>query len=220
MQGAFIALFALLPSEGFSSPRGDRERKFLFHPAYRIVPKGRSLIRRGDLAGFLAWAFLGNDDDGLFGERAGFRPDEEPTLGKAFAWWLRNPMHNFFFYVIGSAGRVNSQWALIEASCHGIRLFHYEPVAKRLFPCKGSCLFLGLNGGKPFFSLRLAYGGGRRSECYFGWRERGNFGLKLRPFTFSKRGGESSLERASLQACRSSSPRQRQRRRAAAKLEL
>jgi hypothetical protein len=149
------------------------------HPLYRVIPRYRSEIRWYQVGKWATWALLGNEDDGIFGE--------EPTAGnwshrpldykRALLWNLRNPLHNFNFYVIGSADRVNSEFTLIQLASHNCAFMKYNKVAKTNFPSPGSCFYFGFHGWKPFLSLRIDYG--RIFETYVGWRERGNFGLKL-----------------------------------------
>lgn len=51
---------------------------------------------------FLWWAFFGNADDGYYGDEE-WRAGRKPSFWLALQWWLRNPAHNFCFYVIGFA---------------------------------------------------------------------------------------------------------------------
>lgn len=102
------------------------------------------------------WWF-GNIDDPV--PPAWFRPDEKRRV---FKWHLRNPFHNFTFYVIGIAdkphvrsgrypkkvGNPNGGWNFAVAKHRLLRL-----------------PFLAYNRGKFAF--------------YLGWRERGNLGAKI-----------------------------------------
>ena len=153
------------------------------HRLYAFIPRHRSQIRIYDIGHWLTWMLAGNDDDGIFGEEpsANFKESEPPSVSKALSWILRNPLHNFTFYVIGSAHRKNSEFAILSLSPRQFRLLHYRPHATTVFPSNCSCLYLGLHGGKPFFSLRLAYTRQHRGDFYIGWRCRGNFGIKFQP---------------------------------------
>lgn len=152
-------------------------------PLYRVIPPNRDSIQKNDLPHWTLWALFGNDDDGIFGEKAHFREDDPDDLKKAFLWWIRNPFHNLFFYVIGSANRQNSLYLILQIGDSQIKAFHYYPLPKKNFPCKNSCFYLALHGGKPFVSIKLVYSRYREFQFYFGWRTRGNFGIKLNPFS-------------------------------------
>lgn len=152
------------------------------HPLYKIIPRHRSQIEWYDAPHWLTWVFFGNDDDGIFGEEdtALYCPQEEANLWKAVRWSCRNPLHNFCYYVIGSAHRVNSEFALIKCNSHKLYLCTYRPEPEFNFE-KGPSFFLGFHGWKPFFHLHLFYNQSYRGQFYLGWRERGNFGIKLLP---------------------------------------
>lgn len=135
------------------------------HWLYRFIPEHRASIRWYECGKWPLWMLFGNDDDGLFGERSGVEGYHacSSSLSQALRWWLRNPLHNFCFYVIGTADYCNSRWIIL----HWHR--KQEP---------NSRLLIALHGGKPFFSVRWAYNTKRKGEVYIGWRERGNFGIK------------------------------------------
>lgn len=157
----------------------------LRHPLYQIIPRHRCQIRWFDLGHWMTWMLFGNDDDGIFGEEpsASYRIDQPNHLGKAISWMIRNPLHNFCFYVIGSAHCRNSELTIIKMTPCQLCFLKYEKEAKTVFAGKGAGFFLGLHGWKPFVSMRLMYGPDAKSEAYLGWRCRGNFGAKLIPFT-------------------------------------
>lgn len=172
------------PTESFAT---DNPREIIAskHWLYAVIPRHRSQIRLYDLGHWSTWALFGNDDDGLFGEgqNARFRLDD-PVAGRlALRWGIRNPLHNFTFYVIGQAYYKNSEFALASLSKDNCRAFQYNENAKTVFAKEGSSFFLGLHGWKPFIALRFKYSQKRRGDFYLGWRERGNFGLKLTPFS-------------------------------------
>lgn len=158
----------------------ERECTLSNHQLYSVVPRHRSQIRWYDLPHWTTWALFGNDDDGLWGEASA--PDQEGgSVRHAAAWWLRNPCHNFFFYVIGSAHRTNSELTLLAFSASKCHFLSYKPEGGNVFYDEGSCFFFGFHGWKPFCSLRIQYSKNRRLDSYIGWRERGNFGGKLLP---------------------------------------
>jgi hypothetical protein len=158
------------------------------HPLYNVIPRHRDQIRWYDLGHWFTWMLLGNDDDGIFGEgsHAHYKIDLPPTNWKALAWGSRNPLHNFCFYVIGSAYRENSEFTLAKLSKKECVFFKYIPASGTLFPDKDTSFFLGFHGWKPFISARVVYNAKYEGILYAGWRERGNFGLKFLPFTHRK----------------------------------
>jgi hypothetical protein len=152
----------------------------IFANLYDYVPESKDKVNKKSLSSWLAWSFIGNDDDGVYGEKptAGNWTNEKLGPKRAFMWWLRNPMHNFTFYVIGSAHKKNSEFVLFKcAENEGCQFMKYHKKASTVFAGKGTSFFVGFHGWKPFVSLRIDYG--RRLDFYFGWRERGNFGIKL-----------------------------------------
>ncbi len=156
---------------------------------YRVVPRHRCQIKRYDVGHWLTWMLFGNDNDGIFGEfsHRPYKLNCKNNFKKALSWWIRNPLHNFTFYTIGSAHCVNSKFTILNINRYGICCFHYDPVAKHTFGGPGSSLFIGLHGWKPFFSLRLDYSKRLTSQYYLGWRNRGNFGFKFQPLVKAKR---------------------------------
>lgn len=145
--------------------------------SYKETPRYRSEIPTWHIKSQCAWAIFGNEDDGIYGEEAQFLPDEPNDESKARKWWLRNPLHNFCFYVIGSADKVNDEITLFKASQKGVNCFDYKPVGDTVFADEATSIFIALHGKKPFFSLRVG-SKDRSFDFYFGWRERGNFGIK------------------------------------------
>jgi hypothetical protein len=157
-----------------------RKNQALNHWLYRIIPRHRCQIRWYDLGHWCTWMLFGNDDDGIFGEEptANFRPTHKIHFMQALAWELRNPLHNFCFYVIGTAHYCNSEYTILEVTPEHIEGFHYRDHAITIFASENSSLYLALHGWKPFISLRLIYNERRKGDFYLGWRCRGNFGIK------------------------------------------
>jgi hypothetical protein len=153
-------------------------------PLYNAIPRHRCQLKWYDVGHWTTWALFGNDDDGIFGEaaRRPYKPEHANTPAKALGWWVRNPLHNLFHYTLGSAGRVNSEFTLLNLNRNGVELLKYRPVAKKNYGGDGSSFYAALHGGKPFLSLRLCYFGKFQTECYLGWRKHGAFGLKFHPF--------------------------------------
>lgn len=150
---------------------------------YDFIPRHRSQIEWYDLGHWTTWMLFGNDDDGIFGEgrEAQYLVTKKANVGKALRWQLRNPLHNFCFYVIGSAYRENSEITLLEISPERFCCLK-ETWPPKNFPSQRSCFFFALHGGKPFIAFQLVYSKTYRAEFYLGWRDRGNFGLKFLPF--------------------------------------
>ncbi len=124
---------------------------------------------------------MGNDDDGIFGEAAGYRPESGPSLGKALCWAGRNPLHNLFFYVVGSAYCQNNALVLCRLSRERCEFMRYYPQAQTVFAGTGASFYLALHGWKPFISTRLLWTTTKEARFYLGWRERGNLGLTVVP---------------------------------------
>lgn len=163
----------------------ESQQKAASHWLYRIIPRHRSQIYWYDLGHWLAWACFGNDEHGLFGEAhlPLFNPQQSIGIGKAFAWTLRNPLHNFCYYVIGSAGRINDEFTILKMNRKSIQTFQYSPVAKTVFGGRFTSFYFGVHNYKPLISIRLAYGSCWKSDFYIGWRDQGNFGIKFLPLT-------------------------------------
>lgn len=155
---------------------------------YKIIPRHRCQIEWYDFGHWTTWTLFGNDDGGIFGEDdpSPYCPEYPYGGGKAVSWWLRNPLHNFCYYVIGNATRNNSELALLALSPKGIEFFRYTPAGYRVFAHRKGGLLIALHGGKPLISLKIPYGPAYRGEFYIGWRYRGNFGIKFRPWTRNK----------------------------------
>ena len=81
---------------------------------------------------------------------------------RTFLWHLRNPFHNFDHYVIGVADKVfkrSGRWPRRNSNPNGG--WDFDLARRRLVLL-------------PFFSYER-----NRFNFYFGWRERGDFGVKL-----------------------------------------
>lgn len=110
------------------------------------------------------WIFLANADDGYFGVNdVRFNPSGGRTLLIALTWWLRNPMHNLTWYVLGVAGRAR---------------VIVGPQAPRIADERGGWLWHwviadGIPIPLPFLSYKRP--GGLR--FYVGWRPSGALSL-------------------------------------------
>jgi hypothetical protein len=180
--GIGFACMALTGCAPYKIQNSDLDFTKNNHSMYHIIPRHRCQMAWYDAGHWAAWAFFGNDDDGIFGEDSAvpFCSEKPNGCAKALRWWLRNPLHNFCFYVIGSAHRMNGEFTIIQwGPGNRYCLFWYEPQGETVFAGSGTSFYLGFHGWKPFVSLRIAYSRKLRSDFYIGWRPRGNFGIKL-----------------------------------------
>lgn len=178
-----IVLFILNGCAPYKVP--TESFKAVPHPLYKTIPRHRSQIQWYDGLHWTTWALFGNDDGGLFGENHPhpYKPKQEANGFKALQWGFRNPLHNFCHYVIGTAYCQNSEFLLFELSHERIAFLTYKPNATRIYASKGTGFYAALHGWKPFISLRVRYSESKKGEIYFGWRNRGNFGIKFVPWT-------------------------------------
>ena len=109
--------------------------------------------------------WIQNEDDGNCGDKGFFERvcNNKCDIKCKIRWFIRNPFHNFMFYVIGVADRKcdrkpKSIWNKKGYSWN----FDYT-----------KCKWLYL----PLISYRSKNG---KFEFYFGWRDRGNFGIACR----------------------------------------
>src|SRR3989344_2497974 len=147
--------------DSYSKLRNSSQENFI----YKIIPRYAEDIPPWDLFHWTTWMLFGNQNNGIFGEDQEKPYSEDIGLGSFLAWQLRNPLHNFTFYGIGSAG-----WEK-----------HTTTEAYSLDNKKGSHSKLVFNDYKPFISLVFPVSKEREFQFYFGWRERGNLGIKLKP---------------------------------------
>lgn len=84
------------------------------------------------------------------------------STNRRWLWRLRNPLHNFTFYVIGIADKPFTRTGKFPNAVFAPDGGWNRAVAR--YKCV--CL--------PFVSFN-----GTRCRFYFGWRERGNFGCKM-----------------------------------------
>jgi hypothetical protein len=144
-------------------------------PIYNYVPRKREQLKPLDVR-WLSWCFVGNEDDGIFGEYAGKAPYSTNINFGTFCSWsiLRNPIHNFTCYVIGSAGwkRHYSYSAIGIGGRKPVRFFSNS--AK--WPKHDEPFFdIGFNDFKPYLKFNPWI-----SDLFFGWRNSGSFEIKVR----------------------------------------
>lgn len=131
-----------------------------FEPAKTQQYQGESVqLRHWMQADFLLWALFGNAKDGVVGD-ANWNPERVDTWKVRVLWWLRNPMHNLTWHVLGVAHEDTVRYD--ERRDDG-------PGMNRAYSVV------------PKYGMQLPYWRyiGDGWEGYFGWRARGNFGLKL-----------------------------------------
>jgi len=154
--------------------RSLRYNPFFHKPGLLSLDLGYLLLHNKYLR---VWALVGNDEDGLFGERGGYV--RAPTHQGACFWALRNPLHNVTFHVIGTAGETNhSAFTLLSLGTKRISGCH----TNTLQYVKGAGLNIQLHDVRPFISFHLPVWKNREFTMHTGWCERGNFGLSLRPW--------------------------------------
>lgn len=109
--------------------------------------------------------WIGNEDDPTPPDW--YRPEDS---GRSWKWHLRNPFHNLTFYVLGIADR-----EFTRVGPHPEAVFN--PNGGWSWACSRASL------------LPLPYVSYIRNDFqfYLGWRERGNFGIKLRGLRFGKK---------------------------------
>ncbi|MSS74978.1 hypothetical protein EXS73_02070 [Candidatus Pacearchaeota archaeon] len=147
------------------------------HPLYDLIPRHREQIPVWALGTWGTWALVGNDEDGIFGERGGYTAP--PSFLSAGSWALRNPFHNVTFHVIGSADKTNHT-AFTLLSLGMDRVSVCTPYTTQY--ASGAGLNVQLHDAKPFVSFYMPLWKRREFQLYAGWRERGNFGLAFRPW--------------------------------------
>jgi hypothetical protein len=108
----------------------------------------------------IIWALFGNDEYGIYGD-LNWNPEQEQTVMRAIRWWFRNPMHNLMFHVLSVPKPFTSEGDYPNDV--------FSPVVGW-----NNVIRIGSNGKRYRF---ISYIGA--VKFYIGWRERGNFGLKL-----------------------------------------
>jgi len=144
-------------------------------PIYNYVPRKREQLKPLDVR-WLSWCFVGNEDDGIFGEYAAKAPYSTNINFGTFCSWsiLRNPTHNFSSYVIGSSDwkRHYSYSVIGVGGQKPVRVF--SNAAK--WPKQDEPFFdIGFNDFKPYLKFNPWI-----SDLFFGWRKSGSFEIKVR----------------------------------------
>jgi hypothetical protein len=141
---------AIAPSSIEEEPKPCRDIVVYWHEPDRSTHFG--LAKKLDPI----W-WLGNSDD-----KQPPRTYMPGKCGRRVAWFFRNPLHNFTFYVIGMSDKTFSRVGPFPTETRN--------------PFGGWNWALSRCGpiGMPFVDYK-----GRRFEFYFGWRTDGNFGIKI-----------------------------------------
>ena len=129
---------------------------------------------------WLSWGLCGNDDNGLFGESQRVPYSTNIHAWTFTRWSTRNPLHNFSFYVIGSAHWKKHYNAVLFSVANG-RVRAFARGEEKVFDSDNS-FKIAFNDFKPFVACQFSHFGNRRFQFYAGWREQGNLGFKLRPW--------------------------------------
>lgn len=156
----YLSFFLALGFAGFDAGAAAFAKQL---STYSVPPVPAAVHVPPQLHRFSTWHklnpvwWLGNADDPVPPKT--YRPGKRTRM---LTWYLRNPLHNFTFYVIG-----------IEDKVH-IRLGRY---ADRTDNPNGGwnwavCRYQWLQ--LPFIDYHRG-----RFEFYIGWRNGGNFGMKL-----------------------------------------
>lgn len=168
------------------------EQQALEHPLYFAIPRHRSQVHWYDMPRWVHWSLLGNDDDGIFGEGQRVPYSTNIHAGTFVRWSIRNSLHNFSFYVVGSAQwRRHYHAVLFSVSGGGVRIF--STGEKKVFDSDNS-FKIAFNDFKPFIGFQFAHFKNRVFQFYVGWRDRGNLGFKLRPWAKSTSKGKQSKD--------------------------
>ncbi|PWU11498.1 MAG: hypothetical protein C5B50_23220 [Verrucomicrobia bacterium] len=172
-------------------PHCEIRQKAVRSSIYNYVPRKREQLRPLDIR-WLTWCLAGNEDDGIFGEYAGKKPYSTNINFKTYCSWsiFRNPIHNFTFYVIGTAAwKRHYNFSLLSfggnkkvraASNAGKREKHDNPFAD-----------IGFNDFKPYVGFDPWI-----FDWYFGWRKDGSFEIKFRADLHKHRKSATTVARA------------------------
>jgi hypothetical protein len=154
------------------------------HPLYKVVPRHFEQIKPYDLGHITTWVLFGNEDDGIFGEEYESPYYPKASYANAFKWTVfRNPLANFKTYVIGTGylSRHNNFSLFSIDKTRGSRFMKKEQ-NPTVFGTGPNTFQFQLNDFKPFVSFKLKLTDKSKFDFCLGWKERGNFGFKFRPF--------------------------------------
>ncbi len=111
------------------------------------------------------WSIFGNDDEPF--PPAGYVAETSswPNWYRQFVWlFIRNPLHNFCFYRIGFVGKPFTRVGLYPND---------------VFNPRGGWNICQTLYEEKWYGFKSYTGTGFIKKYYRGWREKGNFGIKL-----------------------------------------
>ncbi len=107
----------------------------------------------------VVWALFGNERDGYIGDTT-WNPEQKDNAWIRVKWWVRNPLHNFMWYVVGFADKDSTRYDVNDSDQPGWN--------------KAWSIVEGGSFKYPFYLYQ-----GKKVVFYIGWRSRGHFGIKL-----------------------------------------
>lgn len=157
----------------------DTTKIAIDHWLYKIIPFGKENVKWYN---WPLWAFFGNDNDGIFGERSEFFfpawNDSKTTPWVAVKWWFRNPFHNFVRFTLER--KHDTQYYVAQYTSENGWKFLFRDKAD-LWNTENKQISLSVD---PFL---VAARGLLGFEMYLGWKPDGAFGAAFR-VTNSTRG--------------------------------
>jgi hypothetical protein len=146
---------------------------------YKIVPRKKEQLEIYDLR-YITWALFGNEEDGIFAENYKEHTNN-PLPQSPIKWWIRNPLHNLSWHVLGDVSdKEREDYTLIKLTNENISFL--EKKEGETLPKENFGLYFAFHNYKPFISLKISLSSNREFQSYIGWRNKGNLGIKLRPF--------------------------------------
>lgn len=166
---------SFIEREGASTERIEFQEVAVTHRLYEFIPRHRSQVPWWAAGTWMTWSLLGNDDDGIFGER--LQPPQ-PVNFRTLAKWSMpgvNFAHNLNGYVLGTMWRKqHSHFDLLFLdSRDGVHAFH-RTQGKVWGPGRWS-FNLTFNDWLPFVGLRLGI-----LETGLGWKMNGSLTAAFR----------------------------------------
>lgn len=163
----------------------DLQERATSHPLYDFVPRHRDQLKWADPR-WATWLLLGNDDNGIFGEYSVKPYSEKITYSTAGKWAVRNPLHNFTFYGIGSTGwKEHKHFSLIKWDDEGFDSFTTDE--QKAFGKGRASLQLTVNDYKPYISFAFPIWKNRDFRFDAGWRPNGSASFKITPAAKAKK---------------------------------
>ena len=156
-------------------PYREIRQKAVESRIYNYVPRKREQLRLLDLR-WATWCLAGNEDDGIFGEYSDKVPYSTNINFGAYCSWciLRNPLHNFNNYIIGSSDW-KRHYNCSVVSFGGKKIARVFSNAAK-WPKRDEPFFdIGFNDFKPYLKFNPWI-----TDFFFGWRNRGGFEIKVR----------------------------------------